>query len=74
MDGQQTRKVLSGNKRRADAVHIKNRTAKPRPTLSPRTCLACGAVFSSTGPGNRICGKHGSDGCAIRVMADVRRR
>lgn len=48
-------RLLSGNRRNPNAVQTKYRTAKPIYQTQPRTCLRCGKVFNSIGPGNRIC-------------------
>lgn len=39
-----------------------------RPRKSERTCLRCNESFSSTGPGNRICGE-----CARKNIHEYRR-
>jgi tRNA(Ile2) C34 agmatinyltransferase TiaS len=48
-------KPIGGFEQRPDAKQTIHRTAKPRFVVAPRTCLRCGKVFDSIGPGNRRC-------------------
>lgn len=39
----------------------------PKPEARMRKCMACDAVFRSTGPGHRLCAQHRSDSVSVTV-------
>ncbi len=44
---------------------------RPRSDRKKRTCLKCGKLFDSTGPGNRICKRCAQINARIRISEEA---
>ena len=47
---------------------------RPRSDRKKRTCLKCGKLFDSTGPGNRICKRCARINARIRISEEALRK